>query len=103
MKWINLRYATPNYVKIWADTADRHEHWPSQNLISMAMNLKRIFGFILTLLGIIGLIYAAVSFVNANSANARDVKSILTFGILGFIFFIAGIGLIRNTQDKTNT
>jgi uncharacterized membrane protein len=65
------------------------------------MNLKRTFGFILTLLGIIGLIYAAILFVNTGG-NARDVKSIATFGILGLIFFIAGIGLVRNTRDNAN-
>ena len=66
------------------------------------MNLKRTFGFILTVLGIIGLIYAAVVFVNTEG-NQRDVKSLIIFGILGLIFFFAGIGLVRNTQDKTNT
>jgi uncharacterized membrane protein len=63
------------------------------------MNLKRIFGAILTLLGIGSLIYAAVIFVS-NSGGNRDIKSLVIFGILGLIFFIAGISLIRTTKDE---
>lgn len=63
------------------------------------MNLKRIFGAILTVLGIGSLIYAAVIFVN-NSGGTHDIKSLVIFGILGLIFFIAGIGLIRTTKDE---
>jgi len=37
------------------------------------MNLKRIFGAILTVLGIAGLIYTAVLFVNT-SGGMRDVR-----------------------------
>ena len=63
------------------------------------MNLKRIFGAILTLLGIGSLIYAAVIFIS-NSGGNRDIKSLVIFGILGLIFFIAGISLIRTTKDE---
>jgi hypothetical protein len=58
------------------------------------MNLKRIFGALLTLLGIGGLIYAAVLFVNA-SGGATDIKALIIYGILGLIFFISGISLVR--------
>lgn len=64
------------------------------------MNIKRIFGAILTLLGIVGLIYAAVLFVNT-SGSTRDIKSLATYGILGIIFFIAGISLVRMTKDES--
>jgi len=64
------------------------------------MNIKRIFGSLLTLLGIIGLIYAAYVFANT-SGGTRDVKSLIIFGILGFVFFLSGIGLIRNTKDES--
>lgn len=60
------------------------------------MNLKRTFGAILTILGIIGLIYTAVSVLQSSS----DIKSLLVFGILGIIFFITGISLIRTTKDE---
>ena len=64
------------------------------------MNVKRIFGVILTLLGIGGLIYTAVLFANT-SGNTHDVKSLIIYGILGIIFFIAGIGLVRTTKDES--
>jgi uncharacterized membrane protein len=64
------------------------------------MNVKRIFGALLTLLGIGGLIYAAVLFVHT-SGGTRDIKSLVIFGVIGLIFFIAGIGLIRTTKDES--
>ena len=63
------------------------------------MNLKRIFGALLTILGIGGLIYAAVLYIN-NSGGTRDIKSLVIYGILGLIFFISGISLIRTTKDE---
>jgi hypothetical protein len=64
------------------------------------MNLKRIFGAILTVLGIFGLIYAAVLFVNTTGAT-RDLKGLVMYGILGAVFFISGISLIRTTKDES--
>ena len=64
------------------------------------MNIKRIFGALLTVLGIIGLIYAAVLFVN-NAGGTRGIKVLLIYGILGIVFFIAGIGLVRTTKDES--
>ena len=64
------------------------------------MNLKRTFGAILTLLGIAGLIYTAVLFMNTRGAD-RDIRGIIIFGLLGIIFFISGIGLVRNTKDES--
>lgn len=64
------------------------------------MNIKRIFGALLTVLGTGGLIYAAILFVNTGS-GAHNVKALVIYGILGLIFFIAGIGLIRTTKDES--
>ena len=64
------------------------------------MNLKRIFGAILTLLGIGGLIYAAILFVNT-AGGTRDIKALIIYGILGLLFFISGIGLVRTTKDES--
>ena len=62
------------------------------------MNLKRTFGFVLTLLGIIGLIYAAYTFMTGG--GTYQIKSLAVFGILGLIFFIYGISLVKNTKDE---
>jgi uncharacterized membrane protein len=61
------------------------------------MNLKRIFGPLLTILGIIGLIYGAILFLN----EGNDWRMILVFLVLGLIFFSSGLGLIKGTQDKS--
>ncbi len=63
------------------------------------MNLKRTFGAILTLLGIAGLIYAAVIF-SSTSGGSRDVRALIIYGVLGLLFFITGIGLVKNTKDE---
>jgi uncharacterized membrane protein len=64
------------------------------------MNIKRIFGALLTVLGIIGLIYGAILFVNT-TGGTRDVKALIIYGIVGLIFFFAGISLIRTTKDES--
>ena len=64
------------------------------------MNLKRIFGSILTLLGIAGLIYTAVLFSNTSGGN-QDIKTLIIYGFLGFVFFFAGISLVRTTKDES--
>lgn len=63
------------------------------------MNIKRIFGVLLTILGIGGLIYAAVLLSGA-VGGARDIKTIAIFGVLGAIFFAAGMGLVRTMKDE---
>lgn len=63
------------------------------------MNIKRIFGSLLTVLGIASLIYTAYVFSNTSGAT-RDVKSLVIYGILGLLFFISGIGLIKATKDE---
>lgn len=61
---------------------------------------KKMFGVILTVLGIIGLIAAAVTFVNAHGGT-YNIKMITVYSILGVIFFFAGIGLMRTTKDTS--
>jgi len=60
---------------------------------------KRVLGIILSLLGVAGLIYAAISFMNGGGGT-RNIKAILASAIVGAIFFFAGISLIKNTNDK---
>jgi hypothetical protein len=63
------------------------------------MNLKRIFGALLTVLGCAALIYAAIYYVQSTS-GVQNVKLLVTFGLLGILFFAAGIGLIKTTKDE---
>lgn len=62
-----------------------------------SMNLKRIFGAILTLLGIIGLIYTGVTVIQ-HSANYTTA---IVIGILALLFFFSGIALVKTTADQT--
>ena len=59
-----------------------------------------MFGAILTLLGIGGLIYTAVVFSSTSGSN-RDVKFLIIYGVLGVVFFISGIGLVKTTKDES--
>lgn len=63
------------------------------------MNIKRIFGALLTVLGIAGLIYAAVLFANL-SGGTHAIKEVVIFTILGLVFFISGISLIQTIRDN---
>ena len=62
---------------------------------------KRVFGIILTVLGIIGLVMAAMEFANGGG-KAQDWRMLAVYGVLGAIFFFTGIGLIRSTKDVIN-
>jgi uncharacterized membrane protein len=64
------------------------------------MNIKRIFGAILTLLGIAALIYTASVFMKTAGAN-QDIKILTIYGVLGLLFFITGISLVRTTKDES--
>jgi uncharacterized membrane protein len=64
------------------------------------MNIKRIFGVLLTLLGIAGLIYTATIFMNTSGTN-QEIKTLIIYGVLGLLFFITGIGLVRTTKDES--
>ncbi len=63
------------------------------------MNIKRIFGATLSILGIGGLLYAAVIFVG-NTGSSVSVKTLIVYLVLGLIFFVSGINLIRATKDE---
>ena len=60
---------------------------------------KRVLGIILSILGIAGLIYAGVSFMNGG-AGERNIKAIIFSGLLGAVFFFAGVTLVGSTKDK---
>jgi uncharacterized membrane protein len=60
------------------------------------MNVKRIFGAVLTVLGIIGLIYAGYGFIK----HSIQTRELIVAGIIGLIFFFSGIGLVKNTKDE---
>ncbi|WP_428327857.1 hypothetical protein [Mucilaginibacter sp.] len=60
------------------------------------MNLKRTFGAILTVLGIIGLIFTGVGVIN----QSGKITTMVVVGIIAILFFFTGISLIRTTKDE---
>ncbi len=60
------------------------------------MNMKRTFGAILTVLGIIGLIYTGIAIIN----HTAQATTLFVIGIIGILFFFTGISLIRTTKDE---
>ncbi len=60
------------------------------------MNLKRVFGAILTVLGIIGLIYAGINIIQ----HSNQITTLVVVGIIGLLFFFSGISLVRTTSDN---
>jgi hypothetical protein len=61
---------------------------------------KKIFGVLLTVLGIGGLIWAAYDFVAVSSHSHEGSRAIWAYAILGLVFFFSGIGLLRHTEEK---
>ena len=70
-----------------------------KSLKTKIMNLKRIFGTILTALGIGGLVYTAYLFSMTSGSN-QDIRILIIYGVLGFVFFLTGISLIKTTKDE---
>lgn len=66
------------------------------------MNLKRTFGAILTILGIIAIIIGAYGFMSNGSVAGLAMNRTTAFVpfIVGLIFFFSGIGLLKTTQDR---
>jgi uncharacterized membrane protein len=58
---------------------------------------KRILGVVLSILGIIGLVLAAIRFASGRSTGVR--LTIISL-VLGAIFFFSGISLVKKTNDK---
>ena len=60
------------------------------------MNVKRTFGTILTILGIISLMYTGWGFIQ----HSFGTRELIVAGIIGLIFFVSGISLVKTTKDE---
>jgi len=61
------------------------------------MNVKRVFGAALTILGVFGLIYTGYQLINKSTAYT----TLIVVGIIGLIFFFSGLNLVKNTKDES--
>lgn len=66
------------------------------------MNLKRTFGAILTILGIVGVIWGAYAFLaggdSVGNISMNQFSSAVPF-VVGLIFLFTGISLVKETRD----
>lgn len=60
---------------------------------------KRVISIILTLLGVIGLVMAGINFIAHGAGSGFNISALVVYGLVGLLFFFAGIGLIRSTKD----
>jgi hypothetical protein len=63
---------------------------------------KRLMGVLLTALGVFGLLLTSFYLIHRKSSGDLSLLPVMIYGILGIVFFFAGIGLIRNSKDLTN-
>ncbi|WP_225000196.1 hypothetical protein [Cesiribacter sp. SM1] len=67
------------------------------------MDLKQVFGTILTILGIIILIIAVIAIISGGTnlmGLAMGVWQGAIVAVLGLIFFLTGISLIKNISSR---
>lgn len=63
------------------------------------MNMKRTFGAVLTILGVIGIIWGAYAFLMGGDGVLVDKFSSAVPFVVGLIFFFSGINLVKTTKD----
>ena len=72
----------------------------SLKFINITME-KRLFGALMSLLGVACLVLAIYYFIERSAGNNHPILSFAMFGIPGILFFFAGVGMIRSTRDLT--
>ena len=65
------------------------------------MNMKRTFGALLTILGIVGIIWGAYAFLMGGDGVAVGKFTAAVPFVIGLIFFLSGISLVKTTKDQT--
>lgn len=60
------------------------------------MSIKTTLGLVLTMLGIIGVVYP-ISVLT--STKEPDIQRLIIFAVVGLILFVSGIGTIRSSKD----
>ena len=69
----------------------------------MDIDLKKIFGSVLTVLGVVIVLYACIAFLSDGrpvmGLSVTKSESIVPF-LVGLVFFAAGVSLIRTLPDQ---
>ncbi len=70
----------------------------------MDLDLKKIFGSVLTILGTIVVLFACAAFLSDGRMmlgfSISKAESTVPF-LVGLVFFLAGVNLIRQTDRRT--
>lgn len=64
------------------------------------MNMKRTFGALLTILGIVGIVWGAYAFLMGGDGAAVGKFTAAIPFVIGLIFFFSGISLVKTTKDE---
>lgn len=64
------------------------------------MNMKRTFGGVLLVLGIIGIVWGAYAFLMGGDGAAVGKFSSAVPFVVGLIFFFSGISLVKTIKDS---
>lgn len=62
--------------------------------------MKRTFGAVLLILGIIGIIWGAYAFLMGGDGIAVGQFTAAVPFVVGLIFFFSGISLVKTTSDR---
>ncbi|WP_439882362.1 hypothetical protein ACSX1A_04180 [Pontibacter sp. MBLB2868] len=62
--------------------------------------MKRTFGAVLLILGIIGIIWGAYAFLMGGDGVAVGKFTAAVPFVVGLIFFFSGISLVKTTRDQ---
>jgi len=63
------------------------------------MNIKSILGLLLSLVGIIGLLYAIMLYTN-NSGAGTNMNNLIIYGVLGGVLLLSGFSLNESVKDE---
>ncbi len=79
--------------------AEYHERAAKHHRKALQHNNGRIFGSLLAVLGIGGLIFAAVIFIHLSGCQ-RYTNALVIYGAMGLIFFASGINMRREALEE---
>lgn len=77
--------------------AEYHKNEAKRHLKASRQVNDKIFGELLTVLGMLGLIFYAVFFIHTSGCKAYT-NILVVYGLLGLTFFISGIKMKRSSK-----
>ncbi len=63
------------------------------------MNIKSILGILLSLVGIIGILYSIMLYTSGAEAGT-NMRTLIIYGVFGAILLLSGFGLNESVKDE---